>query len=115
MEHQSENNRNNAAVSLVNFIQQYLSNGTINSKFDTKEYRLELQQKILRSSTNMNKTCIVCGTLDGGGWVCCDCCGRWCYLPCIDKTDEDVKEDTIHYFCIIYEGNPPREVSVVLL
>lgn len=77
----------------MNFIDQYLKNGAINAPFDAMEYRLELQHRILRSSTNMIKACIICGTTTEGTWV---------------QTEEERKNDTIHYFCIICVANTPK-------
>lgn len=88
-------------VSVINFIQQYLKNGLIYYSFDSMEYHIELQHQILRSSTNMSKIC------SDGAWVNCDCCKRGTHCICINKTEE-LKNDTIHYFCIICKANTPQ-------
>jgi hypothetical protein len=95
-------------VSVIKFIQQYLKNGVIHDPFDSMEYRTVLQHQILRSSTNMSKICILCGTTSDGAWVNCDCCKRWTHCACINKTEEELKNDTVHYFCIICESNTPK-------
>lgn len=38
----------------------------------------------------------------------CDYCNRRTHLSCIKKTEDDVKEDAIHYFCIICEANTTK-------
>lgn len=98
----------NSAVSTLHFIQQYIYK-TKEQPFVAADYRLELQHRILRTSTDMRKTCIICGTLEDGDWVCCDYCDRWSHLTCIGKTAEEVKEDTVHYFCIICEANTSKD------
>lgn len=107
--------QNDSGLSIINFVEQYLKYGAMNISCVTSDYRLELQHRVLRSSTDMRKTCIVCGTLDFGDWVQCDFYKRWTHTTCIGKNADDVKDDTIHYFCIICEANTPKEELKTLM
>lgn len=98
LNHPLVKNSLDSAPSVINFVQQYLQRGKIDTPFNNAEYRLELQHKILRLSTFMTRSCIICGLTNGESvWVQCDVSKRWTHCICIGKDAEELKDDTIHY------------------
>lgn len=103
--HDIVNSSIDSSVAIINFIDQYLKKQTINAPLSPTDYRSELKHRILRTSKNMSKACIICGTHTKGAWVQCDCCNRWTHCECVQENEEELKDDTIHYFCIICVAN----------
>lgn len=59
IQYDTTNSTVDSSVAVIYFIDQYLKTQTINAPFNATEYRSELQHLILRSSTNMSKSCIM--------------------------------------------------------
>lgn len=54
----------------------------------------------------MTGRCVVCGIgkmVDKiTEWVKCDHCSRWTHIPCTKTDENNLFDDSIHFFCLIF-------------
>lgn len=108
--HQLQVDTVNCGIYVLQFIKQFLLHGKIDEQFSPDDYRVELQHEILRKSIDMHGRCIKCGLgkyKDKLLWVQCDHCQRWVHSDCAE-TDENIADESIHYFCLICLSNSPK-------
>lgn len=112
LQHQLECDEKDSGLFVLNFAKQYIDTAKMDQKIVPEQYRVYLQHLILQKSKRMNKSCVLRGlnlrkfsANTSISHVTCTSCNRGTHLQCLNKVEEDFKDDSLNFFCLICKSN----------
>lgn len=101
IQHCHQSDAVNCGVFIIHYVECILTGSCLQKQLDTGKYRIELQQRLLRSAEDMTNLCIECARQTEEKFLKCSVCTRGTHVYCLRRK---WTKENICFLCNQYLG-----------